>query len=57
MRKITVLAFATAALAIVTIVTDLIRADAGSLNGKVSVNQASHVRTTGALKVPNFDAI
>ncbi len=56
MRKTTILAIATAALAVVTIVTDLIRADAGSLNGRVSANSA-HVRTTGALKVPNFDAI
>jgi hypothetical protein len=34
MRNITILAFATAGLAIVTVVTDLIRADAGS-NSKV----------------------
>jgi hypothetical protein len=57
MRKITILAIATAALAVVTIVTDLIRADAGALSGRVSANQTSHVRTTGALEVPNFDAI
>jgi len=57
MRKTTILAIATAALAIVTVVTDLIRADAGSLSGKVSVNSVSHVRTTSALKVSNFDAI
>ena len=56
MRKVTVLAFATAALALVTIVTDLIRGDAGSFNGKLSANSA-HVRTTGALKAANFDAI
>lgn len=56
MRKATILAIATAALAVVTVVTDLIRADAG-LGGKVSVNSVSHVRTTGALKATNFDAI
>ena len=38
MRKITLLAFATAALALVTVVTDLIRADAGSFTSKVSAN-------------------
>ena len=57
MRKTTILAIATAALAVVTVVTDLIRADAGSFSGKVSVNSVSHVRTTGALKATNFDAI
>jgi len=56
MRKVTVLAFATAALAVVTIVTDLMRADAGSLAGKFSANSA-HVRTTGTLKAMNSDAI
>jgi hypothetical protein len=57
MRKTTILAIATAALAVVTIVTDLIRADAGAFSGKVSVNPVSHVRTTGALKATNFNAI
>jgi len=56
MRKTTILAIATAALAVVTVVTDLIRTDAG-FNGKVSVNSVSHVRTTGALKATNFNAI
>jgi hypothetical protein len=56
MRKTTILALATAALAVVTVVTDLIRADAGVFSG-VSANSVSHVRTTGALKVENFDAI
>jgi hypothetical protein len=56
MRKATILAIATAALAVVTIVTDLIRADAGSFTGKLSANSA-HVRTTGALKATNFNAI
>jgi hypothetical protein len=56
MRKTTILAIAIAALAVVTVVTDLIRADA-SFGGKVSLNSVSHVRTTGALKATNFDAI
>ena len=59
MRKTTILAIATAALAVVTVVTvvtDLIRTDAG-FSGKVSVNSVSHVRTTGALKATNFNAI
>ena len=57
MRKTTILAIAVAALAVITVATDLIRTDAGSLNGKVSVNSVSHVRTTSALKASNFDAI
>jgi hypothetical protein len=56
MRKTTILAIATAALAVVTVVTDLIRADATPI-GKLSMNSVSHVRTTGALKASNFDAI
>jgi hypothetical protein len=56
MRKTTILAIATAALAVVTVATDLIRADA-SFSSKVSLNSVSHVRTTGALKAVNFDAI
>ncbi len=56
MRKTTILAIATAALAVVTVVTDLIRADV-TLTGKLSMNSVSHVRTTGALKASNFDAI
>jgi hypothetical protein len=56
MRKTTILAIATAALAVVTVATDLIRTDA-SFSGTVSVNSVSHVRTTGALKATNFNAI
>jgi hypothetical protein len=40
MRKITILAFATAALAFVTVVTDLIRADGGASMSTVSANSA-----------------
>jgi len=36
MRKITILAFATAILAVVTIVTDLMRAEAGSMHSPVA---------------------
>ena len=57
MRKTTILAIVTAALAAVTIITDLIRAEAGPLGGAAAVNSVSHVRTTGALKAPDFDAI
>ena len=56
MRKTTILAIATAALAVVTVATDLIRTDA-SFSGTVSMNSVSHVRTTGALKATNFNAI
>jgi len=56
MRKTTILAIATAALAVVTVVTDLIRADA-TQTGKLSMNSVSHVRTTGTLKASNFDAL
>ncbi|HZT25840.1 MAG TPA: hypothetical protein VFA57_09080 [Pseudolabrys sp.] len=57
MRKTTILAIVTAALAAVTIITDLIRAEAGPLGGAAAVNSVSHVRTTGILKAPDFDAI
>jgi hypothetical protein len=56
MRKTTILAIATAALAGVTIVTDLIRADA-AFTGKMSLNSVSHVRTTSTLKASSFNAI
>jgi hypothetical protein len=56
MRKTTILAVATAVLAIVTVVTDLIRADAGP-TGKVSANPAVQVQTAGGLTPKTFDAI
>ena len=56
MPKTTILAIATAILAVVTVVVDLVRVDTGSID-KVSVIQAAHVRTSGALKVKIFDAI
>lgn len=55
MRKTTILAIATAVLAVVTVVTDLIRVDAGSLSGKVSANPVVQVQTVGGLNVKNFD--
>ena len=57
MRKTTILAIATVALAVVTVVTDLIRADSGPA-GKVSVNQAmQQVQAAGGLAPTTFDAI
>jgi hypothetical protein len=50
MRKITILAFATAVLAVVTVVTDLVRADAGS-TGKVSGKVVQQVQTAGVPSV------
>ena len=47
MRKTTILAFATAVLALVTVVTDLVRADAGS-TGKVLGKVVQQVQTAGA---------
>jgi hypothetical protein len=47
MRKITILAFATAALAVVTVITDLIRGDTGFIDSKVSAKPAiQQVQTT-----------
>ena len=52
MRKITILAFATAALALVTIVTDLMRVDASASTSKVSASSAvQQVPVTGGSNV------
>lgn len=57
MRKTIVLAFAIAAFAVVTVITDFIRADAG-VNGKqASANPVTQVQTSGATSVRMFDAI
>lgn len=56
MRKTIVLAFAIAAFAVVTVITDFIRADAG-VNGKQAANPVTQVQTSGALSVRMFDAI
>jgi hypothetical protein len=56
MPKTTMLAIATAILAVVTVAVDLVRPDAGAID-QVAVSQAAHGRTTGALKVKIFDAI
>ena len=58
MRKITILAIATAALAVVTIVTDLIRADVHAISSKMSAATAVHqVQTASGLNAKSFDAI
>jgi hypothetical protein len=56
MRKTTLLAFVTAALALVTVVTNLVRADAGP-TGKASVTPVVQVHSAGSLKVNSFNAI
>jgi hypothetical protein len=56
MRKTTILAIATAALAVVTIVTDLIRADA-NVTAKVSASPVAQVQIPTGLKAVSFDAI
>ena len=58
MRKTTILAIATAALAVVTVVTDLIRADMSAKSSKVSVNPVvQQMQTAGGLNAKSFDAI
>lgn len=58
MRKTTILAIATAALAVVTVVTDLVRADAGAISSKVSANPVvQQVQTVSSLNAERFDAI
>jgi hypothetical protein len=59
MRKTTILAIATAALAVVTVVTDLIRADTSAKISKVSANPVvQQVQTAGGLNAKkSFDAI
>jgi NAD(P)H-dependent flavin oxidoreductase YrpB (nitropropane dioxygenase family) len=59
MRKITILAIATAALAVVTVVTDLIRADMSAKNSKVSANAVvEQAQTAGGLNAKkSFNAI
>jgi len=57
MRKSIVLAFAIAALAVVTVITDIIRADAGSSGKQASAYSVTQVQTSGAPSVRMFDAI
>jgi len=57
MRKTIVLAFAIAAIAVVTVITDFIRDDAGAAGNQASANPVTQVRTSGALSVRMFDAI
>jgi hypothetical protein len=56
MRKTTILAFATAVLAVVTVVTSLVRAEAGPI-GKVSASPVVQVHSIDALKADIFDTI
>jgi hypothetical protein len=58
MRKTTILAIATAALAVVTVVTDLIRADVETISKQVSAATAvQQVQTASGLNAKSFDAI
>lgn len=56
MRKTTILAIATAVLAVVTVVTDLVRANTGSLRSTVTAKPAVQVQTAVGLKAHSFDA-
>jgi formate-dependent nitrite reductase membrane component NrfD len=55
MRKTIILAFATAILGVVSIVTDLTRTNA--VPSLAASNLAAQVQTTGVLKVKTFDSI
>ena len=57
MRKTIALAFAIAALAVVTVITDFTRADAASSGKQASANSVTQVQTSDALSVRMFDAI
>ena len=58
MRKTTIFAIATAALAVVTVVTGLVRADTGAKISNVSASPvAQQVQTAGGLNAKSFDAI
>jgi len=57
MRKATILAIATAVLAVVTVITDVIRVDTGSIGGKVAAAPVVQVQTADGLNVQSFDAI
>jgi hypothetical protein len=58
MRKVNILAIATTVLAVVTVVTGLIRGDVTAESGKISAAPAAqHVLTAGGLNAQRFDAI
>ena len=58
MRKVNILAIATAVLAVVTVVTGLIRGDVAAENGKMSAAPAAQqVLTARGLTAQHFDAI
>lgn len=56
MRKTIVLAFAIAAFAVVTVINDFVRANAG-VNGNQVSNPVTQVQTSGAPSVRMSDAI
>jgi hypothetical protein len=58
MRKVNILAIATTVLAVVTVVTGLIRGDVAAESGKMSAAPvAQHVLPAGGLNAQRFDAI
>ena len=59
MRKVNILAMATTLLAVITVVTGLIRGDVSASSGKMSAAPAAaqHVLTAGGLNAHRFDAI
>ena len=58
MRKINILAMATTVLAVVTVVTGLIRGDVSASSGKMSAAPAApHVLAAGDLNAQRFDAL
>jgi len=58
MRKVNILAIATMVLAVVTVVTGLIRGDVAANSSKMSpAPAAQHVLTAGGLNTQRFDAI
>jgi hypothetical protein len=58
MRKANILAIATAVLAVVNVITGLIRGDVAANGDKLSAAPAAqHLLTAGGLKARSFDAI
>ena len=58
MRKANILAIATAVLAVVNVITGLIRGDVAASGDKLSAAPvAQHLLTAGGLKARSFDAI
>jgi hypothetical protein len=58
MRKVNILAIATMALAVVSVVTELVRGDVAPGNSKITAAPAvQHVLTAGGLNAHRFDPI